>query len=73
MIRKFKTFLSLREEGIEFETYFSRFFRFRLPIRLSSENAPVSGEDIQTSAGSEQSYPVLRSMDLEGKVIDIDL
>lgn len=64
-IKKNIAFLSSREEDIEFQTntfhsLIKRFFLFRLPIKLSSENVLVSGEDIQIFVGSEQSYPVLR-------------
>ena len=43
-------------------------FYFRLRTRLSSERFLASGEDIQNSAGLEQSYPVQRSLDLEGNI-----
>ena len=41
-------------------------FLFRLPTRHSSKNFPASGGDFRNFAGFEQSYPVQRSMDLEG-------
>lgn len=41
-------------------------FYFRLRTRLSSEKFLASEEDIQNFAGLEQSYPVQRSLDLEG-------
>lgn len=41
-------------------------FLFRLPTRHSSKNFPALGGDFRNFAGFEQSYPVQRSMDLEG-------